>query len=129
MKSLILAAFTALALAACSSAPKPVADRVKDTEKAMAKTDNLLTETREQLGSFSKQLSELKEEAGDGIPMARKSRYDASLDRLQLAVQQSQLDLSELQNSNLGKKKAFESRVNSAMDPSGADADTLYEAD
>jgi len=128
MKSLILAAFAILALAACSSSPKPVADRVKETEKAMAKTDKILTETREELGSFAKKLTELKKDAADDIPMARKSRYEASLDRLQLSVQQSQLDLTELQASNLEKKKVFESRVNQALDPNAVPAE-VYEAD
>lgn len=129
MKRLSVIGIVALALVACSSSPT-MTERVKDTEKAMAKADKILNKAQSEMTDFTNQLGDLKEDAADGIPMARSNRFNSSLDRLRLAVQQAQLDMKELQVSNQEKRQVFESRVNQAMQ-SGATVpeEPIYEAD
>jgi septal ring factor EnvC (AmiA/AmiB activator) len=132
MKSKWMMGVAALALVGCSSSPKtvPVSERISDTEGAMAKTDKLLTETQKELSSFAKRVEEFKKDSDRRNTLMNKARYETSLDRLLLAVQQSQVDLRELQSRNDERRRSFETRVNRAIEPGvGSESEESYQAD
>lgn len=124
----------AAGLVACSSTPKPtVAEKVQSRQGSLLQSEELLSKAQSELKDFSARIQDLKQESDKRNNMVNKSRFETTLDHLQLGIQRSQLELRDLQARNDQRQRNLETRVNRALEPSAQpafrDDEEVYEAD
>ena len=118
-----VASVSLLFLSACASTAKnenpSAAARVRDTEKSVQRTDDVIARTEKELTDFENSLAELRKDIKGSKVLRAREKFERTLEDIDLKVKQARLELRELKLANTRAWEQFRAEMNSALENYG----------